>query len=98
MRRKYDVPYEESYNTRLSINFVAWLGNRLPVSLRGLDDEYESTVEVPNKLGLSNATYLPFIVSHLTFSPHQEQSMRHELPVLLDRYRKLCSEVCVADN
>lgn len=74
-------------HSRISINFIAWLGTDLPsLDTRFTDDEHDLTVTIPNFLGRRNTIYLPFVASHLSFRP-QDADM--DVGAILSGYRAL---------
>lgn len=73
-----------TYDARISINFIAWLGTDLKhLALPPGDDEHYISVEVPQLLGRPIAVYSDFVTSHLSFGV-QDNGM--PIKELLDRY------------
>lgn len=79
----------ESFNERISINCISWLGEefykfkgKLPI----VDEEYWLSVIKPNELGMKNAIYGNGYCSHFAFFT-QRQHM--DSTNILEKYRKL---------
>ncbi len=72
---------------RFGINFVSWIGRDMSyMSVDMPDDEYVVCYRIPTYLGRSNCIFPRFAVSHLTFTP-QDEEFDHE--AILYRYREL---------
>lgn len=89
-------PFEEirpapiPWDSRLSINFVSWLGRDLSyMSAINDDDEHALSVTIPKYLQRPNCIYPGFLASHLSYYA-QDAQIDHE--ALLARYRKLAAE------
>ena len=76
------------FNTRYSINFIAWRGEKLRyMSLPPYaDDEFYLTAVIPQYLNKKTAIYSDFMVAHLTFNP-QEKTM--DVDKVIKRYDQL---------
>jgi len=75
------------WNSRISINFISWLGEDLPhIPYVLLDDEHELCNEVRARTRKPNCIFLPFVVSHLSFYS-QDKGMN--INDVLSRYERL---------
>jgi hypothetical protein len=79
---EYDVQSID-WNMRISINFIAWLGEDLAYMCAEFrDDEQALSVSISSRLKRPNTIYMPFVVSHLTFYS-QDPGFAHG-PILED--------------
>lgn len=79
------------WSQRLSINFIAFLGKDLAeMACRFKDDEHALSIEIPHRLGRTNAIFTPFIVSHLSF---YTQNAEMNIGEIINRYEALRDQV-----
>jgi hypothetical protein len=77
LRARYQTPVV-TWDQRLSINFISWLGRDLQEMGCGYgDDEHYLSIEMPRRLGRTNAILMEFVACHLSFftqDPHMDRA------------------------